>query len=77
MTLPTRYAEACERAADTLAMHALDVLAEQDERAQDRADAALLCVLAQALREGDDVTDEDCGTPLLYLLITLPTEPGA
>lgn len=44
MTLPTRYAEACERAAD---MFTLDMLGDYAEREQDKADAADLRALAQ------------------------------
>lgn len=81
---PTRYAEACEEGADTVIAEAAasackDCTHPQCLRLARDANALSLTLraLAKALREGDDVTDEDCGTPLLYLLITLPTEPGA
>jgi hypothetical protein len=88
----TRYAEACERAADDLidsAGHCSDVPPHVwcDDCMHDAMQAATLRALAQALRDMEQVEVKHGDGTISYryplvlrepsFLITLPTEPGA
>jgi len=68
MTPTTRYAEACERAAETMTNHC-----DCDDCVAAVAD---LRVLARTLREYLPVHKHD-GVESSDIVITLPTEPGA